>query len=57
MQRSGPGEYRGMKIDLASYYVASTRDNSNDPPARTLHLEFYRKSPNSGLTEIKKDIQ
>ena len=29
---SGPGEYRGMKISLASYIVASM-DNGNDPPA------------------------
>ena len=33
MQRvSGPGEYRGMKISLASYIMVSTMDNGNDPP-------------------------
>ena len=38
MQR--PGEYRGMKISIASYIVASARDNGNDLPACILHLGF-----------------
>ena len=41
MQRvSGPVEHRGMKTSLDIYIVTSTRDNGNDIPAHTLHLEF-----------------
>ena len=61
---SRPGEYRGMKINLASYIVASTigiMDNGNDPPACTLYLEFsdekQKITKNSGLISKLSFVQ